>query len=173
MSTRAQKSASRPEALRRETKDLTEVVVRVLDDWIQIPGTRIGVGLDPLLGLLLPVAGDLAVGIASLGLLWVAWRRRVPTITMARMVLNIAIDAVLGCLPVAGDVFDLVWRANRKNLELIQRHQQNPRAGAALADYLVLGAALAAATLALVVPIGLGLFYLSWLWAKIQANLGT
>jgi hypothetical protein len=156
---------NRPHELapQREAKEFAEALVRLLDDGIRIPGTRIGLGLDALLGLLLPVVGDLGAGIASLGLLWVAWRRRVPSVTVARMVLNLVIDALLGSLPVAGDVFDLLWRANRKNLELIQRHQRNPRTRPATSDYLVVGAAFAVAAAAVLIPIGLALLYRSWL----------
>src|SRR6266849_7791911 len=104
-----------------ETPAWAETLVRVLDDALLIPGTRIGVGLDAILGFLFPTLGDAATGLASLSLLVLALQRRVPKVVLGRMVFNILLDTLLGSIPIAGDVFDLFWRSNRRNLELIQR----------------------------------------------------
>ena len=143
----------------RTTPAWAERLVRVLDDGIRVPGTRIGFGLDALLGFFLPAVGDAATGVASLALLALAWRRRVPVVTMLRMVLNIAIDALLGSVPVAGDVFDLFWRSNRKNLELVERYQGVARPEPSTADYLVVSAAFVVAVAAIVTPILVTLVY--------------
>jgi hypothetical protein len=143
----------------RNTPAWAERLVRVLDDGIRIPGTRIGFGLDALIGLFLPVVGDAATGVASVALLALAWRRRVPVVTMLRMVLNIAIDALVGSVPVAGDVFDLFWRSNRKNLELVERYQGAASPEPSTGDYLVVSAAFILALLALLTPILLTLVY--------------
>jgi Domain of unknown function (DUF4112) len=98
-----------------------EALVKFLDDGLRIPGTQLRIGADALLGLLLPVAGDAAGVLATLSLFSLAVKRRVPRAVLVRMALNVAIDALVGSVPILGDGFDLVWKANRKNLELIQQ----------------------------------------------------
>lgn len=98
----------------------------VLDDIFQIPGTRIRFGLDPLLGLI-PGLGDAISGATSMLILVAAWRRGVPRITLARMFANIAIDTLLGAMPIFGDLFDVWWKANRMNVNLLRRAQTQPR----------------------------------------------
>jgi hypothetical protein len=100
---------------------------RLLDGAITIPGTKVKIGLDPILGLLLPELGDALTGVLSLTLLGVAYRERVPTWVLARMLVNIALDALLGAIPAIGDLFDFAFRANEKNLALIERHRDPQR----------------------------------------------
>ncbi|HEX3777303.1 MAG TPA: DUF4112 domain-containing protein [Polyangiaceae bacterium] len=139
-------------------------LVRVLDDAVFIPGTRIGVGLDPLLGFLFPTIGDAATGLVSLALLVLGFQMRVPKVVLMRMVFNISLDTVLGAIPILGDAFDLFWRSNRRNLELIQRYERDPNRRPSVTDYLVvvLGFVLVAAAIAL--PILVGFALLRWLW---------
>jgi hypothetical protein len=92
-----------------------------MDSVFQIPGLPIRVGLDSLLGLL-PGLGDAATSLVSLYILHAAGRHGVSRLTMARMALNIAIDWGLGTIPILGDVFDVYWKSNQKNVELLQRH---------------------------------------------------
>ena len=87
----------------------------------EIPGTRIRLGLDPILGLL-PGLGDLLTTLVSLYILGRARHNGVPRVTLARMAANIAIDLALGSLPVLGDVFDVFWKSNVKNVALLRRH---------------------------------------------------
>jgi len=96
-------------------------LVTLLDDGIRIPGTRFGIGLDPILGALLPVAGDAITSAGSASLLLLALRERVPAVVLLRMVMNIGVDTLLGSVPIVGDVFDAFYRSNRKNLELVER----------------------------------------------------
>ncbi len=77
--------------------------------------------LDGLIGLI-PGWGDAATGVGSLAILGVAFARKVPTIVLARMLLNIAVDVGLGLIPVLGDVFDFFHGANRKNLAMLKEH---------------------------------------------------
>lgn len=95
--------------------------VRLLDDGIRVPLTNWRIGLDGILGLLLPAAGDAFSAVSALSLFLLAYRQRVPHSVLVRMLLNVAIDVVIGCLPVLGDLFDFAWKANRRNLTLIQR----------------------------------------------------
>lgn len=102
-------------------------VARLWDGIIRIPGTPFSIGLDPLLGLV-PGAGDaLAAGVSG-WLVLEAARLGVPASTLVRMVTNVAIDALIGAIPVAGDVFDFAWKANLKNVELLERHVTEPLA---------------------------------------------
>lgn len=95
-------------------------VAKVMDDAVVVPGTRIGVGADALIGLV-PGIGD-ALGSALSGIIVRdAIRARVPMVVLARMGLNLLVDAVLGLVPGVGDLLDVAHRANRKNLRLLLR----------------------------------------------------
>src|SRR3954470_1606856 len=96
-------------------------LARLFDSAIRVPGTGITIGLDPLLGLI-PGIGDLATPFLSLAILWHAATVRVPRVVLARMVLNALIDAGIGAIPIAGDVFDFAWKANEWNMALLERH---------------------------------------------------
>jgi hypothetical protein len=109
--------------LRDET---LEQLAKALDDIFEIPGTGIRFGLDPLLGLI-PGLGDAISGATSMLIVMAGWRRGLPRITLARMVANVAIDSLLGAMPIFGDLFDVWWKANRKNLNLLQRAESSPR----------------------------------------------
>ncbi|HEY3252358.1 MAG TPA: DUF4112 domain-containing protein, partial [Polyangiaceae bacterium] len=139
-----------------------EQLVRLLDDGLTIPGTRIGVGLDAVLGFLFPTLGDALTGLGSLSLLLLAFQMRLPKVVVLRVVFNIAIDVLIGCLPFVGDAFDLFWRSNRRNLELLRRYSDDPLRRADALDYLIvgLGFALVAATIALPLLLGAWLLHL-------------
>lgn len=92
----------------------------VLDDLIRVPGTKAGVGLDGLLGLI-PGIGDASMTTIAGLILADAIRNRVPLPVLARMGLNLGIDALLGMVPVVGDLADFAHRANRKNMRLLQQ----------------------------------------------------
>lgn len=97
-----------------------------LDSVFEIPGLGLRFGIDSLLGLL-PGVGDTASALASVYILQAATKFGVPRVTIARMTLNIGIDLLVGAIPVIGDLFDVYWKANRKNVELLRRHfQANP-----------------------------------------------
>jgi hypothetical protein len=151
-----------------ETPAWALTLVRLLDDALTIPGTRIGIGLDAILGFLFPGLGDAATGLASLALVVLAFQMRVPKVVILRMVFNIALDTLLGMVPIAGDAFDLFWRSNRRNLELIQRYDTNPERRPSVTDYLVVGFGVLIIVGAVTLPIALGLALLHWLWHAIS-----
>lgn len=92
---------------------------RWLDRAVTVPGTRIRLGLDPILGLL-PVGGDV-VGVAlSIYLVIEAARLGAPVSLLGQMVMNVLIDLGLGTVPVAGDVADVFWKSNSRNLQLLE-----------------------------------------------------
>jgi len=103
-----------------------------LDAGIAVPGTSLRFGLDPVLGLV-PGLGD-AVGACLAAWIFVeAIRLGAPRATLLRIAANIGLDALIGAVPVLGDVFDVVWKANLKNVTLLERHELDPP-GAGKAD---------------------------------------
>ncbi len=104
---------------------LARVVARLLDDAIPIPGTGWRIGIDPLLGLV-PGIGD-AIGAVLAG--WVvviAARLGAPPVVLARMALHVGVDAVVGTIPLLGDAFDAGWKANVRNLRLLEDWLERP-----------------------------------------------
>jgi hypothetical protein len=80
--------------------------------------------LDPLLGFFVPGVGDVVGSVLGLYVVGVAWRRKLPLVTISRMLLNLGIDALVGAVPIAGDLFDVAWKANRRNVRLLrERHE--------------------------------------------------
>jgi hypothetical protein len=143
-------------------------LARILDDAVSIPGTHIGIGLDAILGFFLPTVGDAATGIASLALLVLGFQMRVPRVVLLRMVFNIALDTLLGSVPLLGDIFDLFWRSNRRNLELLQRCEQNPDRPATVVDYLVVGLGIALVVAAVALPLLLGIALFRFVWRQLS-----
>ena len=94
-------------------------LARLLDARFGIPGTRFSFGADSLLGLI-PGVGDAATALISLYILLEARRLGARPTTLARMGWNVALDLGLGAVPLVGDVFDLFWKANVKNIELLE-----------------------------------------------------
>jgi uncharacterized protein DUF4112 len=100
-------------------------LARVMDDAVRLPGTRIGFGLDALVGLV-PGVGDL-VGAAMSGyILYVAAQGGVPLSVIGRMLANVAADTLLGSVPVIGDLFDVAWKSNRRNVDLLEQYVAHP-----------------------------------------------
>lgn len=100
-------------------------ISNLLDNAIAIPGTGYRVGIDPLLGLL-PGGGDTLTGFFSAYIVWEAAQLGLPRETLIRMVWNIVFDTLVGFIPVLGDFFDVAWKANVKNLSLIDSHLASP-----------------------------------------------
>jgi hypothetical protein len=99
----------------------------LLDDSIPVPGTGFRFGIDALIGLL-PGVGDAAGAALSAYVLLEAGRLGVPRATLLRMAGNVAIEAVVGAVPFLGDLFDAGWKANLRNLRLVEAHLGDPRA---------------------------------------------
>ena len=104
---------------------------RLLDSAFVLPGTEIRIGLDPILGLV-PGLGDLVSPLFAIAMLWQGRDLGIPRVVQFRMIFNVAIDALVGMLPIAGDIFDFAWKANDRNYALLERHayeHRRPTAG--------------------------------------------
>jgi len=134
----------------------------LLDSRFQIPGTNIRFGLDPLLSLI-PGAGDLASPVYTAVLLAQAFYQGIPRVVVARMLLNALIDAAIGAIPLAGQLGDIFWRANLRNLELLERHA-NPSRPPVQGDYVFLVVVIAAfgAIAAIIALVAIWLFIVVW-----------
>ena len=142
-----------------------EHAVHLLDSAVRIPGTQFRLGLDPILGLVLPGVGDAVGGFVSLGMLFLAVQYRVPTPIVGRMVVNIGVDSVIGAIPIVGDVLDFGWKANERNFELMALHRGDlPQRHAPLAYWLSVTAWLLLGSLCVAAPIAL----VAWLIMRVH-----
>jgi len=110
-----------PLAARDDDADLA-FLAGLMDDRFYIPGTNIRFGLDSVVGLV-PGIGDAIGGIVSSYIIWRAQRMGASNWVLMRMTGNMLFDSALGIIPVVGDIFDWKFRANRRNLEMLRRHQ--------------------------------------------------
>jgi len=105
----------------RAIRQRVETLELLLERSISLPGAKIPIGLDTVLGLI-PVVGDIVTAVMGLYMVWEARNLGLSRFQIARMIGNIGIDTVVGSVPVAGDLFDLFWRSNTRNLRIIKRH---------------------------------------------------
>jgi hypothetical protein len=142
-----------------------DYVAALLDDIFRIPGTKIRFGLDALIGWV-PGIGDAMTGIASFLIVFASWRRGAKAVTLVRMIANVLLETAIGAIPVAGDVFHVVWKANRRNYRLLIREKEEPGANTRR-DWMFLAVLLFAVIAAAGIPIAI----LIWL-LRSQVNLG-
>ena len=143
-----------------------DLLSHLLDDFIRIPGTPIRFGLDGIVGFI-PGVGDILGGLASTILIVAAWSRGVPNIVVARMVLNVAIETAAGSIPVLGNLFDIGWRANRRNYALLTQATGAPQQRTASHWLFIAGVCLLLAVI-LVIPMLLGGWVLLHLGAMLK-----
>lgn len=98
----------------------------LLDNAIRVPGTSYGVGIDPLLGLI-PGGGDFLGGLISVYIVFSAAMMGLPRETLTRMASNIVFDSLAGTVPIFGDLFDVAWKANSKNMDILEGHLESPQ----------------------------------------------
>ena len=108
-----------PDALARLAR--LRRMARLLDSAVGIPGTRFRLGLDSLLGFV-PGGGDVALGLVSLYIVNEARKMGLPQHKLLRMLGNVALDVAAGSVPVVGDLFDMAFKANLRNLAIIEEH---------------------------------------------------
>jgi hypothetical protein len=102
-------------------------LARLLDEAIRVPGTNIRFGLDAILGLI-PGAGDIAGGLLSAFVIVQAAKLGAPQSVLARMVMNVAVDSIVGAVPILGDLFDIGWKSNTRNTALLEQYVARPQA---------------------------------------------
>jgi len=111
----------------------------VMDDAFHVPGTKLRFGWDSILGLF-PGLGDVLTSALSLLIVHHAWQTGASKLTLARMLGNVGVDFVVGSVPFIGDLFDFVWKANRKNARLLEQYlhmQAAKRSGRPLSERLL------------------------------------
>ena len=137
------------------TDEHLDHIAAILDDIFRVPGTQIRFGLDFLIGWI-PGVGDAVAGIASLIIIVAAWRRGAAFVTLARMIANVILEAMVGAIPVVGDAFHVVWKANRRNYRLLLREKNRATDEShAWRDVLFLVLLLTGAICLVAVPLGL------------------
>ena len=142
------------------TDERLDHIAYLLDECFRLPGTRMRFGLDGIIGLV-PGLGDVVAGILSLIIPIAAWIRGVPYITIVRMTVNIGIGVLVGSIPIFGDIFDIAWKPNRRNYQLLVRHIGEPHRHTSK-DWIFL--LLLGATLALIFAIPIILLFVIILW---------
>jgi hypothetical protein len=130
-----------------------DYIAALLDDIFRIPGTKIRFGLDALIGWV-PGIGDAMTGIASFLIVFASWRRGAKAVTLVRMIANVLLETAIGAVPVAGDVFHIVWKANRRNYRLLVREKEEPGVNAGR-DWMFLAVLVFAVIAAAVIPIAI------------------
>ncbi len=98
-----------------------EVMEKLLERSFTVPGTKIPIGMDSVIGLI-PVVGDIATAAMGMYILWEARNLGLSKFQLARMTVNVGVDTVLGAIPLVGDAFDFIWRSNSRNLRIIRKH---------------------------------------------------
>jgi Domain of unknown function (DUF4112) len=144
-----------------ETQRRLNWLAWLLDSSIRLPGTRLTIGLDALIGIF-PVVGDL-IGVAlSSYIIGEAARLGAPKIVLARMAFNVGLEGLAGIVPLAGDVFDAAWKANQRNVRLLNTWLDQPRKTARSSS--LFAATLIAAVVGFLIVIGLLAFLvLRWI----------
>ena len=166
-------SSSQAGASHQPAHDL-ERLAHWLDSVFEIPGIRLRFGIDALLGLL-PGVGDTASALASAYILQAAAKFGVSRVTIARMTLNIVVDLMVGAIPIVGDLFDVYWKANRKNVQLLRRHvNANPTMERKLkaSDGLFVASMIAVVVAILVASIVGAYFILTWGFKLLTGHAG-
>ena len=136
-------------------------ISRLLDNAIPIPGTKFRFGLDPILGLL-PGGGDTVTGGISAYIVVEAARMGLPREVLYKMVGNILLDSFAGTIPVLGDIFDVGWKSNVKNIELLEKHLDI--AETSKSDRLFTVGLILLLTLIVLGFAAITVFTVSWLW---------
>ncbi|VEP12294.1 conserved hypothetical protein [Hyella patelloides LEGE 07179] len=128
----------------QQLKSLQKIrkIASLLDSAIGIPGTKFRIGLDPILGLI-PGGGDLITAGISAYMIYLATRFGLERKEISKMIGNVILETALGTVPLAGDIFDAYFKANLRNLEILENHiakaeAQNPKLKAIVDEKIVI-----------------------------------
>lgn len=119
---------------RRARLTRLEWLANILDTAVVIPGTNVRFGADAVVGLM-PGIGDALTTAVSAWIVYEAHRLGVPRRLLVRMIGNLVIDGLVGAVPVAGDIFDVLYRANRRNVQLLRAHMERQDTWSHRADW--------------------------------------
>ena len=134
----------------------------LLDAQFRVPGTTFRFGLDPIAGII-PGGGDLLTGFFSVMILVHAFRLRVPKVVVGRMLLNAGLDMIAGVVPVVGDLFDAGYKANLRNMALLERHAR-PGVKPERSDYVFVVVALVILAVLTILPLAI----VTWLLLTVK-----
>lgn len=134
----------------------------LLDSAFRVPGTRLTFGLDPILGLI-PGVGDLTTPLFAALLLLHAVRMRIPRVIQVRMLINAALDLLIGLVPVVGDFFDFGWKANVRNLALLERYA-HPESQPTRGDWIFVFSVVGVLVALTVIPV----LFTAWLLSRFR-----
>lgn len=143
------------------TREQLKALAWLLDSSIRLPG-GFRIGIDALLGLV-PFLGDAAGVLLSGYIVSRAARLGVPRSVLLRMILNVAVEGLVGLIPLAGDVFDAAWKANQRNVQLLERHLEDP-VDAARSSRRLVGVLLLLIVLFMALASALSALFLRWIW---------
>jgi Domain of unknown function (DUF4112) len=111
--------------VREHLVEVADILAKMLDTTVKIPGTRFSIGLDPLIGLI-PGIGDAIANLIGTAIIVLATRLRLPRIVLARMSLNLLINGTVGAIPVVGDLFSVWFQSNTRNAALLREAATRP-----------------------------------------------
>jgi hypothetical protein len=142
-----------------ETDPLLGLVTKVMDTIFRVPGTKFRFGVNPLIGFI-PVIGDQIDAAISTAVLFRSVRHRLPKIVLARMALNVLVNALFQGIPVVGDLFTFFFKANRLNYQLLEKHAGTGKP-VTRGDWIFVGAMIGA-TFFIAISLSVLLIYLVW-----------
>jgi len=146
---------------------IADILAKVMDTTIRIPGTSWYIGLDPLLGLI-PGIGDALANLIGTIILGLGTRLQVPRIVLARMSLNLLINGTVGAVPIFGDLFSVWFRSHSRNAALLRDAAMKPDRETH-ADWFYVGGIIGGTIAFLLLTIAVIIWLIYKLWAMVQA----
>jgi hypothetical protein len=143
--------------------EMAKYVADLLDRRFTIPGTSIRIGLDPIFGLI-PGVGDTIASLAGTFILFLAAQAQLPKIVLVRMSLNIALNGMIGAIPVLGDLFSVWFKSNVRNVELLERYAVADRRTSTAGDWVFVIGLLLGILFVIIVTVGAIVWILARLW---------
>ncbi len=168
MSQFPRQSPHSPDDLKLSTLRRVRRLSHLLDNAFPIPGTSYRIGLDPLLGLL-PGGGDFLGATLSAYIVLEGARLGLPRHILGQMVTNIIFETIAGSVPVLGDLVDATWKANAKNIAIMEEQLNVPRQSKQKTDWLFLTLLFAGLVLVVIVMASISIALLRWLLAAITS----
>ncbi|HEX8372239.1 MAG TPA: DUF4112 domain-containing protein [Chthoniobacterales bacterium] len=160
------KGYTQPQTPTAPADPLFALISKVMDNVFVIPGTNIRFGIDPIIGLI-PGLGDTSGALISSMLIFRGAQAGVPKVVLARMALNVLVNAIFGGVPFLGDLFSIWFKSNQMNYELYQKHAGG-RTTASKSDWVFVISLLVALLVAVGCVIALSLTVIAALWKAIN-----